>query len=162
MIANMTSYIRLVRYPYEEPHHLDLRITASNGHTSGSLQFYVGAQELTHWAKEMETFPVHARSVLLWEYGSERNEDRCARYFRMRVFTEDLQGHSAIHFRFNNNEDLPEREVSEFCIRTDPAPINRLGQLFREFAKLRHEVLEWSPTSGHLFESLEDRAQEFP
>ena len=157
----MPSYIRLLRYPYEEPNHLDLRITASNGHTRGSLQFYVGAQELAHWAEGMETFPVHARSVMLWEYGSERPEDRCACYLRMRVFTEDLQGHSAIHFRFNNNEDLPHREVSEFCIQTDPAAINRLGQLFREFAQLRHDVLEWSPTSGRLFESGKDREQEF-
>lgn len=146
----MTSYIRIVRYAFEEPHHLDLRIAASNGHATGSLQFYVGTQELLKWAKEMGTFPVHARSILLWEYGSERNEDRCVSYFRMRVFAEDLQGHSAIHFRFNNYEDLPDREISEFCIRTDPAPINRLGTLLGEFANLRHEVLEWSPTSGQL------------
>jgi hypothetical protein len=157
----MTSYIRLIRYPYEEPYHLDLGITASNGYARGRLQLYVGAQELAHWAEGIETFPVHARSVLLWQYGSERPEDRCACYFRMRVFTEDAQGHSAILFRFNNNADLPHRQISEFCIRTDPAPINRLGQLLREFAKLKHDVLEWSPTSGRLFESLEDPEQEF-
>lgn len=44
---------------------------------------------------------------------------------------------------------------------TDPAPINRLGQLFGEFAKLGHEVLEWSPSSGRLFKSLEDPEQRF-
>jgi hypothetical protein len=78
-----------------------------------------------HCAKRLAIAP-----AALWEYGSKRPEDRCACYLRMRVFTGDLQGHSAIHFRFNNNEDLPHREVSEFCIRTDPAPINRLGSCF--------------------------------
>jgi hypothetical protein len=60
-IETMTSYIRLLRSPFEEPYHLDLRITASNGHARGSLQFYVATQELAHWAEGMETFPVNAR-----------------------------------------------------------------------------------------------------
>jgi hypothetical protein len=113
------------------------------------------------WADGMETFPIHRHSALLWEFGSERPEDRCAYYFRMRVFTVDAKGHSAVHFRFSNNGELPNREISEFCIECDPAPINRLGQLFRAFAKLNHEVLEWSPASECLFESIEDPEQEF-
>ena len=157
----MTSYIRLVRYPYEEPDHLHLAMIASNGRVRGRLEFYLGAPMLTQWAEGMEKFPRHARSSLLWELGSERPEDRCASYFRMRVFVVDVQGHSAIHFVFNNNRELPRREISEFCIESDPAPINRLGQLFRDFAALKHEVLEWSPTSGQLFESIEDPEQQF-
>jgi hypothetical protein len=157
----MGPYIRLVRYPYEEPFHLNLVMIASNGGVRGRSEFYIGASELISWADSMEAFPMHARSVLLCEIGSERPEDWWAYYFRLRVFTVDAQGHSAIQFRFNNNRDLPDREITEFCVRADPAPINRLGQLCRVFANMKHEVLEWSPTSGQLFTSIEDPEQEF-
>jgi len=157
----MSTYIRVVRLPYEEPFNLNLVMTASNGNVRGRSEFYVGASELICWADGLEAFPQHARSVLLWEIGSERPEDRWAYYFRLRVFTVDAQGHSAIQFKFNNNWDLPDREITEFCLRSDPAPINRLGQLFRVFANMQHEVLEWSPTSGRLFASIEDAEQEF-
>jgi hypothetical protein len=157
----MTSYIRLVRYPYEEPHHLDLRISAFNGDTGGSLHFYLSTEALAEWADRLQTFPLRADSVLLWEYGSERPEDRRTYYLRMRVFTVDSPGHGAIHFRFNNNEDLPHRQISEFCIRVDPAAINRLGLLLRDFTRFQHEALEWSAASGRLFESLEDPEQEY-
>lgn len=157
----MTQYIRLVRYPYEEPHHLHLSMTVSNGRSRGQLDFYVSTQQLVSWADGMETFPLHARSVLLWEFGSERPEDRWAYYFRLRVFSVDAQGHSAIQFRFNNNAELPDREMVELCIRADPAAINRLGKLCRSFANMQHEVLEWSPGSERLFESIDSPEQEF-
>jgi hypothetical protein len=157
----MTQYIRLVRYPYEEPHHLHLSMTVSNGRSRGQLDFYASTQQLVSWADGMETFPLHARSVLLWEFGSERPEDRWAYYFRLRVFTVDAQGHSAIQFRFNNNAELPDREMVELCIRADPAAINGLGKLCRSFANMQHEVLEWSPGSERLFESIDSPEQEF-
>lgn len=47
----MTSYIRLVRYPYEEPDHLHLAMIASNGRVRGRLEFYVGAPMLAQWAE---------------------------------------------------------------------------------------------------------------
>ena len=81
----MSPYIRLVRYPYEEPFHLNLVMIASNGGVRGRSEFYVGASELISWADSMETL---------------------------------------------------------FCLRTDPAPINRLGQICRISANMKHEVLE--------------------
>jgi hypothetical protein len=116
-------YIRITRYPYEEPHHLNLVMTASNGQLVGKLEFYLNADALTEWATELEIFPRHAKSVALWELGSERPEDRFAFYFRMRLFTTDSVGHGAIQLCFSNNEALPEREVSEFCIRSEAAQI---------------------------------------
>ena len=35
-----TAGIRVTRYPYEEPYHLNLRITASNGRTAGDLHSF--------------------------------------------------------------------------------------------------------------------------
>jgi hypothetical protein len=153
----MRPSIRIVRYPYEEPYTLNLVITASNGNVGGRLEFYLGASELLKWAEELERFPMHARSVYLWEVGSEYPEDRFGFYFRLRLFTTDSLGHCAIQFRFNNNAALPDREISEFCIGgLEPAQINRLGQLCRKFAALKHEVLDWSPTDGRLCESARE------
>src|SRR5687768_3782680 len=117
----MNPYIRITRHPYEEPYHLNLVIEASNGSVCGKLEFYLNADALLKWADEMEIFPRHATSVVLWEIGSERPEDRFAFYFRLRLFTVDSLGHGAIQLRLNNNAALPDREVSEFCIRAEAA-----------------------------------------
>jgi hypothetical protein len=129
---------------------------ASNGRVRGKLAFYVNADALIEWADALERFPQHAQSVFLWEVGSERAEDRFAFYFRLRLFTVDSLGHCVIQLRFNNNAELPDREISEFCIRSEAAQLNRLGRLCREFAKLNDQVLEWSLNEGQLYRSIED------
>lgn len=152
----MGTYISIERVTYEEPYHLNLIMWASNGRVTGGLEFYVNAREILEWAVAMERFPLHAQSVELWEIGSEYPEDRFSVYFRMRLFTVDGLGHCALQFRFNNNEALPDREISEFCIPAEAAQINRLGQLLRGFAELKHLVLHWSPSGGGLYESREE------
>jgi hypothetical protein len=128
----------------------------SNGKQKWKMEYYDNAQSLIEWAKNLEIFPRHKDDVFLWELGSERPEDRYAYYFRFRVFTTDSAGHCAIQVRFNNNEDLPDREIAEFCIRAEAAQINRLGQLCRHFAELKHAVLEWEGNDGRLHESREE------
>ena len=155
----MKPFIQIIRHPYEEPYCLNLVMTASNGSLRGGLEFYVSADELVEWAKGLEEFPLHAQSVLLWEIGSENPDDRFAFYFRLRLFTVDSVGHCAIQLRFNNNEALPHREISEFCIQAEPSQLNRLGQLLREFAQLRHRALVWSLSDGALYETIEDAEQ---
>ena len=146
----MRQYIRITRKPYEEPYHLNLVMEASNGIQTARLEFYDNADALPKVAKELEGFPRHKDHVFLWELGSERPEDRFAFYFRFRVFAIDSLGHCAIYLRFNNNDALPDREVAEFCIRAEPAQLDRLAGLFKQFAKLKHEVLEWELGDGQL------------
>src|SRR6266850_6080462 len=107
----MDSYIRITRHPYEEPHHLHLEWEVSNGRQTAAFEVYVNADVLVHFANALETFPRHATDVFLFELGSERPEDRWAYYFRFRTFTTDGLGHSAVHIRFNNNQDVPERAI---------------------------------------------------
>lgn len=155
----MSQYIYIKRVPYDEPHYVNLLMWASNGSVVGGLEFCINADDLLEWAAEMEQFPRHAASVQLWELGSEYPEDRFAFYFRMRLFTTDGLGHCALQFRFNNNQALPDREITEFCIPAEAAQINRLGQLLRGFAELKHLVLHWSPSGGRLYESREEAKQ---
>ena len=128
-------------------------MSASNGSTTGSIKFYSHSEELVRWAERLECFPRHASDVFLTEFGSERPEDRFGCYFRFRAFVTDSVGHCALHFRFTNNRDLPDREISEFCVRAEAASINRLGARLRSFAALQHQLLRWTPTECELFES---------
>ncbi|MGB8354782.1 MAG: hypothetical protein WCD79_12885 [Chthoniobacteraceae bacterium] len=152
----MKPYLRIRRFPYEEPYHLHVVIPVSNGRTSGELEFYTTPDALTSWADHLEVFPRHKNDVFLTEIGSERLEDRWAYYIRFRVFITDNLGHCALHFRFSNNRPLPHLDLFEFCIEADAAAINRLGTLLRGFAKLEHELLAWDLTSGDLFVKASD------
>lgn len=146
----MQPYLKFTRCPYEEPYHLNLILAASNGRNAAQIEFYIGRDTLTGWADGLETFPRHRDDVYLWEYGSERPEDRWAYYLRFRAFTADASGHCAINLRLNNNAAGPEREISEFCLKAEAGAMNRLGRLFREFSRLEHEVLIWTPVDGRL------------
>ena len=149
---HVNGHLRITRMPYEEPHHLNLVVEASNGPFGGALELYVSTPHLVELGKVLAVFPRHKDDVHLWELGSERPEDRFKFYFRFRAFTTNSRGHCALQLRFNNNEDLPERKVSEFCILAEPAEINHLGKLVAEFALLHHEYLEWSGADGRLEE----------
>jgi hypothetical protein len=149
---HVSGQLRITRTPYEEPHTLNLLVAASNGRLRGALEIYVSTNELSELAEVLKVFPRHKDDVHLWELGSERPEDRWAFYFRLRAFTINARGHCALHVRFSNNKSLPETELSEFCIAAEPSQINHLGALVAEFAKLRHEVLEWNVSEGQLVE----------
>lgn len=152
----MEPSITITRCPYEEPYHLRLVIDASNGRVRGQLEFYTAADALTHLADALVVFPRHATDEYLWEQGSEVPEANFAFYFRLHVLVTDRSGHSAIWLRLNNNRELPDRELSEFCIRAESASLNCLGRLARTFANLEHEVLRWQPSEGRLYRTLAD------
>src|SRR5690349_2999981 len=103
----MAPHLKFIRRPYEEPYHLHLFLTATNGRQTGKIDFYVGKNTLTDWANGLEVFPQHLNHVFLWEYGSETPEDKWAYYLRFRAFVVDAAGHCALHLRFNNNAPLP-------------------------------------------------------
>jgi hypothetical protein len=146
------AYIRITRIPYEEPYHLHLGFDVSNGRQRWSFDYYDNTTALLEWADALEVFPRHVNDVFLYEVGSERAEDHWGCHFRLHVFTVGSTGHCAIQFRFNNNQELPEREVFEFCIGAEPSQLNNLARLLRHFAKLGHEVLEWWVSDGCLHE----------
>jgi hypothetical protein len=139
--------------PYEEPYHVNLLIDASNGQQRAQLEFYDNAEALSKIARDLHAFPRHKDHVVIWELGSERPEDNFAYYFRFRVFALDTLGHCAVQLRFNNNRDLPDREIAEFCIRADPAQLDRLAKLLGQFSHLKHELFEWDLDQGLLSES---------
>ncbi|NJM77617.1 MAG: hypothetical protein HC852_19885 [Acaryochloridaceae cyanobacterium RU_4_10] len=152
----MTPSIQIIRHPYEEPEQIHLELKVSNNCVIGICDFYANGDCFLEWAEILEKFPQYSQSVYLWEVGSERSEDKWAYYFRFRAFTTDSVGHCALQFRFNNNANLPQRKIFEFCIEAEAAAINRLGSLLRRFGQLEHCYLNWSLHEGFLSEYVPD------
>lgn len=150
----MEAFLRITRYPYEEPYHLNLMVSASNGCQSGSLEIFCAADDLGEAAKVLTIFPRHSTDAFLWELGSEYPEDRFAFYFRFHVFALNSGGGCAIHLRFNNNLELPDRAVTDFCVKAETTKVNLLGELFSDFARLKHEELWWNTKAGGLDDEL--------
>ncbi len=152
----MKPHIEIISFP-DDDMVTCLSFRVSNGRTLAMLDnFYISSVNLIAWADALEKFPRHREDVFLFQVGSENPDDKWQYYFQFRAFTTDSLGHSALHFRFNNNKDLPEREVSELCVKAEPSQINNLGKLFREFAKLNHSVLRWWVENGMLYETIQD------
>ena len=148
--------IKITRFPYEEPYHLNLFIQASNGNMNGKLGYYCNANDLNSLGNELLCFPGKEGKKITYQLGSEKPEDRFAFFFRLEVISLDLAGHSAIRIRINNNQPPPATEASEFCIPTDVADVNRLGSLLVAFGKLEHRVLDWSVKDGKLLKDIAD------
>jgi len=159
----MEKYIQITRHLYEEPHQLNLVILASNGMSSGGLEFYSNTTGLKSIGEALINFPEHSTAKYLYELGSERNEDNFGYYFRFRVCTIRAGKSHAIQLRLNNNAhfanqrrgeyfELP--ELSDFYIEIDLDQIKFLGQLLVDFSKLKKQRLFWCPDKAFLDNNL--------
>lgn len=148
-----TPGIRITRFPYEEPYHLNLLIEASNGRINGRLEYYCAADNLTTLGQGLADFTGARGQEVVYELGSERPEDRFAFFLSLRAEPLGLTGHCALHIHLNNNEKSIRKEVSELSIPADVADLNRLGNLLVSFGRLQHRVLEWHVQDGRLIET---------
>ena len=146
----MNSFIRIIRHPYEEPHHLNLVVVASDGQVEGSLEIYENAIELTEIADRLENFPKDCTDQYLWELGSKQPDDNFAFYFRLNVSQMDSTGNCSIQICMKNNSNVNQNDMIDISISASKEEINLLGKLFREFAKLENTELEW--TIPHVLE----------
>jgi len=150
----MEQYIKIQRIPYEEPYHLNLVVEASNGVTHGKLEYYCNASDLHDIGKRLKNFPKNfpnnSSDEYIYSLGSEKEEDRFAFYIHFKFYTIDSVGNCAVQLKINNNEKSPDENRCTFSINTKVADINRLGDLFIGFSKLKHSELIWKITSGEL------------
>lgn len=144
--------------PYDETSILQLDWEVSNGRILSSFEFYLNQEKLIELAEHLEFFPKKLPDEYVFEVGSERPKDRYAYYFKLMLFTIDRRGHCALQIRYNNNRELPYREIIDFCIlKAEPYQVNKLGSLFRTFAKLEHDILYWSPTECYVSQLRVDK-----
>jgi hypothetical protein len=150
-----TPGIRITRYPYEEPYHLNLRIAGSNGRIDGDLEYYCNVSDLGVIGKKLAAFSGKRGEQVVYELGSEKPEDRFAFFLGLRVVPLDSVGHCAVIVRLSNHRTVSAKEVSEFAIKAEVADVNRLGHLFEEFSRLEHRVLDWRVQDGKLIKDGE-------
>jgi hypothetical protein len=147
-----SPFIRVRRYPYEEPYHTQVVFHASNGLFIGSTDIYCGVADLEDIGSALAVFPRKIPDEFRFEHGSEQPGKRFYRFFLLRAFTTDSAGHCAIQFRMNLNKTEPEDGMCGFSIRTEAARINRLGALFLRLHKSSRGELRWGPIEGDRFE----------
>jgi hypothetical protein len=152
-----TAGIKITRFPYEEPYHLNLWIEASNGKVNGRLEYYCNADDLKQLGNKLLGYSGKRDERILYQLGSEKSEDRFAFFFSLEITPLDSVGHGVIRLRMNNNRPPPEIEVTEFCIPADVADVNQFGQLLVAFGKLEYRVLNWSIKDGELLREVEAR-----
>lgn len=155
----MTTLFRLTRYPYEEPHLVQLLLEASNGKQHASIEYYTNASDLPDLGEALIQFPSTETKDHVYEIGSENPMERWAYHIRLRFFLVRPTGDAGIEIFFNNNRPAaPDRETANFTILAEIAGINRLGKLLSEFGRLNHRVLEWDGIEGRLLkpEGAED------
>lgn len=142
----MKKRIHIVRQPYEEPHHINLIFTASNGESTGELEIYDNADQLKKLADRLENYPFNSAKKILWELGSEKPKDNFAFYFKCEFSLLKQSSDCIVRIRLNNNKN----SLSQFNIQCYPAELNKLGQLFREFSKLEKKTLTWYGFNGEV------------
>ncbi len=147
--------IELSRTPYEEPYHLRLRITASNGRLRGELEYYCNANDLRELGAQMQAYTGNREREIVYQLGSEKPEDRFAYFFSLRVQAINSRGHCCVTVRLNSNASPPDTEITELSIPAEVADVNRLGGLLTQFGQLRHRRLIWRVASGELLEDGE-------
>jgi len=146
------SFIIVRRCPYEEPYHTQLEFVASNGAFHGRTDLYCAVEDLQEIGLALQKFPSRAGDEYCYEYGTEDPQVRFYRYFLLRAYTVDALGNCALQIAINLRAAEPEEGMCKFSLRADAASINRLGELFVQFAQLRHLEFRWSLRSAELFE----------
>jgi hypothetical protein len=159
-----TPGIILRRYPYEEPYHLNLVLTACNGVFGGRLEYYCNADDLATLGRALARFPRQTPDEHVYELGSSEPERRFAFHLQLRFFTTDSAGHCGLSIVMNNNGCQPDAAAVTLGMRAEPAAINHLGALLVAFGKLKHRQLMWQVSGeGELCEEIEkDNGEEGP
>ena len=150
------------RFPYEEPHLLQVEFWISNGEFSGSTDIYVDREQLVEIGEALSQFPTRVDDVYEFLYGSEDPEKNFYRFFAMKAYTTNSLGRCAIQFAINRNTEMPEEGSCRFSLQASAGAVNKLGNLLQRFAELKHLEFRWSEDQAELFsdycqEPLRDR-----
>ena len=154
---NPEPYLVIRRTPYEEPHHLHLHLSASNGTFAGTADMYRNTYEVRETGQALRRFPARVPDEVVSQYGTDDPGSRFYRLVRIRAYTLGRSGRSALQITLDLNEDEPSEGACRFSIQAEPAAINRLGELLVRFAELRHLELRWTlrPDECGLFQEHE-------
>jgi hypothetical protein len=149
----MKPQIIVKRYPYEEPYLTQIEFTISNDVFSGHTDIYCNVEDLREIGKALQNFPNKIDDEYIYEYGSEKPEDRYYRHFWLKVYTVNSFGRCAIQFHINKNTQEPDEGICRFSILAEASAVNNLGKMFERFSELKHLEFRWSPEESELFKT---------
>jgi hypothetical protein len=112
----MQSQVIVKRYPYEEPYHTQIEFIVSNGGFSGNTDIYCNVEDLKEIGEALQNFPNKIDDLYIYEYSSEKVEDRFYRHFWLKVYTVGSLGYCAIQFHINKNTEELEEGICRFSI----------------------------------------------
>lgn len=141
------SYLTVRRYPYEEPHHTQIEVIASNGDFTARTDFYCNVSELAAIGRALQKFPRTIGDEYKFEVGSSDPAARTYHHFVLRAYTIGSAGHCGLQISINQKQPEPDEGISCFSMKVEPASISRLGNLFLSFAELRHLEFRWIPNT---------------
>jgi hypothetical protein len=64
------AFIRIERHPHEDPHCVNLVVTASNGPLRGEIEIYDDASCFAELANKLRGFPKDRSHEVVWKLGS--------------------------------------------------------------------------------------------
>lgn len=124
-------WIKVRRFPYEEPYHTEILFWVSNGLFMGGTELYCAVDTLQKIGTALKVFPRSVPDEYNFEYGGKRREgSRSHRYFLLRAYTVNRAGASAIQVIIDLNNETPYDGYCEFSFDVEPLHLNRLGHLF--------------------------------
>ena len=152
---NPQKFIRIERIPYEEPHHLNLIVSVSNGTQTGQVEIYLCPDDLSVLAENIKGFPSSIGHEYLWELGSDKPSDNFAFYFKLYFYNVDAAGNCRIVCSMNNNEEwIGESEISHFSLDCRLEELNVLSNLLLKLSGASKQALkscthlEWTGSEG--------------
>jgi hypothetical protein len=118
------------------------RLEATNGTTSGALEFWAYLDYFRDFGKRLISFPQTINDVVADELGE--NGEQSAYYMLLKVFCYEANGASAVYIKMDDHQLAPDTNKAEFFIKTDPASINKFGELLLHWDPTKVEQIVWS------------------
>ncbi len=133
--------ISITRLPYDDPN-WHVQVTASNSGSVAIQDFYIQPGQFEEFGRSLAVFGARRDDEARFEVGSLTGN--WAYYVRLEAFIHDAAGHAALEIHFDNRRVRPFGARTNFCIESDVAGLNRLGEMIGRWMQDPTESLRWS------------------
>jgi hypothetical protein len=120
------SRVELKVLSTDEDGTLQLEVGAANDRTSSRMELCAHADELLSFASGLEDFPAGPKGEVIWESGGP--DPMWFGHIRLRAHVLNGSGHSALDVLMDVRDTPPNRAMSAFSLRCNPADLNELGR----------------------------------
>ena len=105
---------------------LQIRVGAAGGDTSAWMEVYSYPADVELFASRLENFPTTPNEQVAWESGD--TDPKWYGHMLLRAHLIDGVGHSAVEVLMDVRGAPPNRSMSNFFLRCNPADLNELGR----------------------------------